>query len=261
MLSNYQFFLVKQADGIATITINHPPANALSSSLLQELSSIFAELEKEKLVKVIIIHGQGRFFAAGADIKEFTSLQTSAAAVDLAQSAQNVFERIEQFPKPVIAAVYGAALGGGLELAMACHLRLVAKTAKLGLPELQLGLIPGFAGSQRLPRYVGVAKATEMILTSEPILGTEAVTFGLANYAFDEEQLMEKAYELAMKLTKKSAISMKLTLEVLSYRKNHSFEASVKKEAELFGSAFASEDAKEGITAFLEKRQPKFQDQ
>jgi enoyl-CoA hydratase len=224
MLSKYQFFLVKQEDHIATVTINHPPANALSSPLLRELSSVFDELENDKDVKVIVLHGQGRFFAAGADIKEFTTVETGADFAKLAQYGQKLFDRIEQFQKPVIAAIHGAALGGGLELAMACHIRLVSETTKLGLPELQLGLIPGFAGSQRLPRYVGVAKAAEMLLTSEPVSGREAVSLGLANHAYHDDELMEKAYELAAKLTKKSAIAMRLAIELLSFVNNKSFE-------------------------------------
>ncbi|MFN7251589.1 MAG: enoyl-CoA hydratase [Anaerobacillus sp.] len=259
-MSKYQYFLVKQEDRIATITINHPPANALSSPLLRELSLVFDEMENNDAVKAIVLHGQGRFFAAGADIKEFTTVETGPDFASLSEYGQKLFDRIERFNKPVIAAIHGAALGGGLELAMACHIRLVSETTKLGLPELQLGLIPGFAGSQRLPRYVGVAKAAEMMLTSEPISGNAAVTLGLANHAYPEEELMEKAYELATKLTKKSAVSMKLALELLSYVNNHSYEEGVKKEAELFGIAFDSEDGQEGIKAFIEKRAPQFKD-
>lgn len=260
-MSKYQFFLVKEEGQVATVTINNPPANALSSPLLQELALIFDELESDNNVKVIILHGQGRFFAAGADIKEFTTVENGTKFMELAQYGQELFNRIEQFKKPVIAAVHGAALGGGLELAMACHIRLVSENAKLGLPELQLGLIPGFAGSQRLPRYVGVAKATEMLLTSEPILGKEATMLGLANHAYDEEILLEKACELARKLVKKSSHSMKLALELMEYVNNYSFQEGVKKEAELFGVAFDSYDGKEGIKAFIEKRPPQFKDQ
>ena len=261
MLSKYQFFLVKEEDRIATITINRPPANALSSPLLQELSAIFDDLENDDKVKVVVLHGHGKFFAAGADIKEFTTVENGAEFEKLAEYGQVLFNSIEQFSKPVIAAVHGAALGGGLELAMACHIRLVSENCKLGLPELQLGLIPGFAGSQRLPRYVGVAKAAEMLLTSEPITGSEAVKLGLANHAYSEEELLEKAYELAQKLTKKSAVSMKLALQLLTYANDYKFQDGVKKEAVLFGEAFESHDGQEGINAFLEKRPAQFKDQ
>ena len=245
-------------DRIATITIQRPPANALSQGLLRELSAVMDEIEPNSEIKVIVIHGEGRFFSAGADIKEFTTISTGEEFSKLALNGQDVFERMEQYPKPIIAAIHGAALGGGLELAMACHIRYVSETAKLGLPELQLGLIPGFAGTQRLPRYVGPAKAAEMMLTSEPISGTEAVEWGLATRAFPEEEVLEKAKELAKKIEKKSPISVKAALHLLNYGKSEKFYLGAKKEAESFGTIFVSEDAKEGIQAFIEKREPVF---
>ncbi|TKC15729.1 enoyl-CoA hydratase [Robertmurraya kyonggiensis] len=245
-------------DRIATITINRPPANALSSGLIRELSGVLDEIEPNNEIRVVLIHGKGRFFSAGADIKEFTEVQTGDAFANLGRNGQDLFERIENFPKPVIAAIHGAALGGGLELAMACHFRLVTEKAKLGLPELQLGLIPGFAGTQRLPRYVGVARAAEMLFTSDPILGTEAVQYGLANHAYPEEELLDQAYAIAKKIAKKSPASLKAAIELLNYGKTKEFYSGVEKEAELFGEVFASEDAKEGISAFIEKRGPQF---
>ena len=165
---------------------------------------------------------------------------------------------MEKFPKPIIAAIHGAALGGGLELAMACHIRLVGENTKLGLPELQLGLIPGYAGTQRLPKYVGVARAAEMLFTSEPITGMEAVQFGLANHAYPENEVLEQALKLAGKIAKKSAGSLKATIQLLNYAKNKEFYEGSKKEVELFGEIFATSDAKEGIQAFIEKREPQF---
>lgn len=243
---------------VATIKVNRPPANALSSRVLKELSAILDEFETNEDVRVILIHGEGRFFSAGADIKEFTTIDTGDEFSNLATYGQDLFERMETFPKPIIAAIHGAALGGGLELAMGCHIRLVAENAKLGLPELQLGLIPGFAGTQRLSRFVGTAKAAELLFTSEPITGIEAAQFGLANHAFPEEQLFEKAYEMARKFAKKSPVSLKAAIKLLNYAKTEEFYEGVKKEAELFGEVFVSEDAKEGISAFIEKREPKF---
>jgi enoyl-CoA hydratase len=253
-----EFLKLQVENHIATITIQRPPANALSTAVLKELSSLLNEIETNDNVRVIVLHGEGRFFSAGADIKEFTSLQNGDEFAKLAEFGQQLFERMENFPKPIIAAIHGAALGGGLELAMACHIRLVTENAKLGLPELQLGIIPGFAGTQRLPRFVGTAKACEMLLTSEPISGTEAVSLGLANRAYPEETLMDEAYKLAEKIAKKSPVSVKATIELLNYGKTEQFHLGVKKEAELFGQVFSSEDAKEGIAAFLEKRQPVF---
>ncbi|WP_100331778.1 enoyl-CoA hydratase [Bacillus xiapuensis] len=243
---------------IAEMTIQHPPANALSKALIAEIDEALNDIEKDPDVRVAIISGEGRFFSAGADIKEFTSIETKERFAELAAYGQRIFERVERFPKPVIAAIHGAALGGGLELAMSCHIRLVTENAKLGLPELSLGLVPGFAGSQRLPRYVGMAKAAEMLLTSEPVSGTEAVQWGLANRAYPEEELLPKARELAAKIAEKSPVSTKAALELLNYSKHAEYYEGVRKEAESFGTVFSSEDAKEGIQAFLEKRRPEF---
>lgn len=243
---------------IATITIQRPPANALSSGLLKELSAVLDEVESNDDIRVIVIHGEGRFFSAGADIKEFTEVKSEEEFSKLGEYGQNLFERMEKFPKPIIAAIHGAALGGGLELAMACHFRLVTENAKLGLPELQLGLIPGFAGSQRLPKYVGVARAAEMLFTSDPISGIEAVQYGLANHAYPENELMENAYKIARKIAKKSPVSISAAIELLNYAKTQEFYSGVKQEAVLFGKVFGSEDGQEGIQAFLDKREPQF---
>jgi enoyl-CoA hydratase len=245
-------------DSIATITIARPPANALSSGLLRELSAVLDEIEPNREIRALVIHGEGRFFSAGADIKEFTTVSTSEGFSDLGKFGQDLFNRMEKFPKPIIAAIHGAALGGGLELAMACHIRLVSETAKLGLPELQLGLIPGFAGTQRLPKYVGVARAAEMLFTAEPITGVEAVQYGLANHAYSEAEVLEKAYKLAGKIVKKSPGSIKAAIELLNYAKTEEFYEGSKRESELFGQVFVSNDGKEGIQAFIEKREPHF---
>lgn len=245
-------------DRVAVLTINKPPANALSSALIQEISSIFNELEHDENVRAIVLKGDGRFFSAGADIKEFTTINSADDFSQLAESGQVIFEKIEQFRKPVIASIHGAALGGGLELAMACHIRYVSENAKLGLPELQLGLVPGFAGSQRLPRYVGMAKAAEMLFTSDSISGKEAVQWGLANAAFPEEELHEASLQLAKKIAAKSPLALSKAIELLNYSKHENYYAGVKKEADSFGDIFVSVDAKEGISAFIEKRQPQF---
>ncbi|PWW17265.1 enoyl-CoA hydratase [Cytobacillus oceanisediminis] len=245
-------------DMVATITIERPPANALSSGLLKELSAVLDEIEPNEEIRVILIHGEGRFFSAGADIKEFTTIESGDDFSSLSIYGQDLFERMEKFPKPIMAAIHGAALGGGLELAMGCHFRLVAENAKLGLPELQLGLIPGFAGTQRLPRFVGAARAAEMLFTSDPITGLEAVQYGLANHAYPEEELLENAYKMAKKIAKKSPGSIKAAIELLNYGKTGKFYEGVKKEAELFGEVFVSKDGQEGISAFIEKREPKF---
>jgi len=256
-----EFLSVKKENYIATITFNRPPANALASAVLKELSNVLADIEQDETVRVIILHGEGRFFSAGADIKEFTTVESAEQFSKLAAIGQEVFEKMESFPKPIIAAIHGAALGGGLELAMACHIRIATKQAKLGLPELQLGLVPGFAGTQRLPRFVGEAKALEMLLTSDPITGEEAARYGLVNQVVEEEELMNVAFQFARKVAQKSPVSVKAAIQLVFHNKNGSFIEGVEKEAQLFGEVFMSEDAKEGIQAFIEKRKPTFKGQ
>lgn len=253
-----EFLKWSNEGGIAEITLQRPPANALSSQVLKELSSVLDEIESNKEIKVLLLRGEGRFFSAGADIKEFTTITSAEDFSDLARLGQKLFDRMEKYPKPIIAAIHGAALGGGLELAMACHFRLVSETAKLGLPELQLGLIPGFAGSQRLPKFVGTARAAEMLFTSEPITGLEAVQYGLANHAYPEEDLLDHAFTLAKKIAKKSIGSLKAAIELLNFSKTNEFYKGADREAELFGQVFMSADGKEGIQAFIEKREPEF---
>ena len=253
-----EFLSWQVEEGVAIATISRPPANALSQGLIKDVDAFLDAVEQDEAVRVIVLHGEGRFFSAGADIKEFTGVSSGEEFAGLANNGQVVFERLETFAKPVIAAIHGAALGGGLELAMGCHMRFVTESAKLGLPELQLGIIPGFAGTQRLPRYVGVAKAAEMMFTSEPISGTEAVQWGLANRAFSDEELLPKTLEIAKKIAKKSPIALKAAIQMLQYSKSPSFHEGVTAEAESFGTVFVSADAKEGIQAFIEKREPVF---
>lgn len=253
-----EFLSWQVEDNVAVVSINRPPANALSKDLINEVNELLDAVEHDDTIRVIVLHGEGRFFSAGADIKEFTSIQTGEEFSNLSKNGQAVFERLETFSKPVIAAIHGAALGGGLELAMSCHMRFVTETAKLGLPELQLGIIPGFAGTQRLPRYVGAAKAAEMMFTSDPISGVEAVQWGLANRSYSDEDLLPKTLELAKKIAKKSPIALKAAIHTLQYSKPASFYEGVAAEAESFGTVFVSEDAKEGIQAFIEKREPVF---
>ncbi|MBD8522412.1 enoyl-CoA hydratase [Lysinibacillus sp. FSL R7-0073] len=253
-----EFLSWKVEDGVANVTIARPPANALSRGIIAEVNAVLDAVEHDDAVRVLVLHGEGRFFSAGADIKEFTGVESGEEFTKLASNGQQVFERLESFPKPVIAAIHGAALGGGLELAMSCHMRFVTESAKLGLPELQLGLIPGFGGTQRLPRYVGVAKAAEMMFTSEPISGTEAVQWGLANRAFSEETLLEETLKIAKSIAKKSPIALKAAIQTLQYAKHASFYEGIEAEAKSFGTVFVTEDAKEGIQAFIEKREPMF---
>ncbi|WP_050615990.1 enoyl-CoA hydratase [Bacillus testis] len=252
------FISYQVEEHIAFVKLDKAPANALSSAVLQELSSVLDQLEDNQETRVIVIQGEGRFFSAGADIKEFTTIADGPEFSKLSAAGQQLFERIETFPKPVLAAIHGAALGGGLELAMACHIRYVSDTAKLGLPELQLGLVPGFAGTQRLPRLIGMAKAAEMMFSSDPITGREAVSWGLANASYPEDELPEAVTSLARKIAAKSPVALKKAIELLNYSKHAQYHEGVKQEAAAFGDIFTSQDAKEGIAAFIEKRKPVF---
>jgi len=244
---------------VAVVSINHEPANALSSNVLKDISTMLDHILEDNEIRAVILHGEGRFFSAGADIKEFVELAKSDGVFSqLAESGQQLFERIENFPIPIIAAIHGAALGGGLELAMSCHLRLVAEDAKLGLPELQLGIIPGFGGTQRLPKYIGTGRALEMMLTSEPISGQEAVKLGLASHAYPQEKLLAEAKGLAQKFAAKSPGSVRAVISLLHSHKTLTYQEGMNLEAKLFGELFKSGDAREGISAFIEKRKPNF---
>ncbi len=245
---------------VAILTLDRPPANALARSIIEALAEQLNEIEVDPSIKAVVIHGEGRFFSAGADIKEFTEVSTPEEFSQLAKNGQDVFARIEASEKPIIAAIHGAALGGGLELAMACHMRIAETGTKFGLPELNLGLIPGFAGTQRLPRLVGTPKATEMILTSEPIDAEEALRWGLVNQVVEPEGALDAAMALAHKASAKSAVSVSAALQSLQLARSGRFEEGVQFEAESFGKVFVSEDAREGISAFIEKRKPNFKD-
>lgn len=250
---------VEIVDRVATVSINNPPANALSQAVLGELSELLDQWENNEEVKVIVLTGAGRFFIAGADIKEFTQLNRDNAEV-MAKKGQALFDRLETFPKPIIAAINGACLGGGLELALACHIRFASPEAMLGLPELNLGLIPGYGGTQRLPRLVGRGKATQMILSSEFVSGEEALRIGLVEAVYPVEQLLAEAQKLAATIAKKSAITLKFALTSIHNTTELSLSKGLEQEAKLFGDAFATEDIKEGVAAFLEKRKPQFVD-
>ena len=173
-----KFVTVAVGDGIATVTLNNPPSNLLTTSVLKELDQTFGKLEADDAVRVIILTASGKFFSPGADIKELAELKTVHQGSELSGRGQALLNRIERFDKPVIAAINGACLGGGLELAMACHMRVAAAGLLLGLPEIKLGLIPGFGGTQRLPRIIGPSKAAELILTGETVNSEEALTLG-----------------------------------------------------------------------------------
>lgn len=251
-----QFIATKVEDKIATLTINNPPVNALSRRVMEELDKTFGELGE---AKVVVITGAGSFFSAGADIKELAGITSLEEAERFSLWYNDTLRRLETSERPIIAAINGHCLGGGLELAMACHFRLASEAARLGHPEINLGIIPGAGGTQRLPRLVGRAKAVEMLLTGEPLSAQEARACGLVNHVTKQELLLEEAQFLAKRLCAKPAAAVSLILEALEGMAM-SLEEALALEARLFGHAFTTEDSKEGLKAFLEKRTPHFKD-
>jgi enoyl-CoA hydratase len=244
---------------VAVVTFNRPHVlNALNKAMLGELDRATAELASDDSVRVVILTGAGdRSFVAGADIKELAA-QTAISGRELALAGQRLFDRIENLGKPVIAAINGFALGGGCELAMACTLRIAADTARLGQPEINLGLIPGYAGSQRLARLVGKGKALEMMLTGAPISAAEAERAGLVNRVVPAAALMDDARALAAQLAGNAPIATRYILDAVNRGLDMPFAEASAFEAALFGLAMATDDMREGTAAFLEKRKPAF---
>ena len=258
---NYQDLLLEISDGIATITVNRPQAmNAINLSTLQELANAVQLLIKASDVRVVIITGAGsKAFIAGGDISMLVGLDPCGAR-DLALLAQGVCTAIEQSAKPFIAAVNGYALGGGCELAMGCDIRIAADTARFGQPEINIGTLPGFGGSQRLPRLVGKGRALEMVLTGEMIDAQEAWRIGLVNKVVPADELQSVVRELALKLAAKSTVAMKFCKEAVQNGLEMDLPNACRYEADLFALSFATADQKEGMSAFLEKRKPVFGD-
>jgi len=246
------------ADGHAVVTVDRPDKlNALNQEVIEQLDSVFAEAEVNPAVRGVVLTGAGdKAFVAGADIGQFRSLG-SADAERFALRGQAVFSRIERLPKPVVAAINGFALGGGCELALACHFRIASESARLGQPEINLGIIPGYGGTQRLPRLVGSGRALEMILTGDQISATRALGIGLVNRVVSAECLLEESLAFLRKITSRSPAAIRLALEAVRSAAGDP-DAGMQNEAALFGQAFDTEDAHEGVTAFLEKRAPRF---
>ncbi|GMX61105.1 enoyl-CoA hydratase-related protein [Paenibacillus elgii] len=249
-------------NGIAVVTLNRPKAlNALNAQTLRELEWVLQEVERNPQARVAIITGAGdKAFAAGADIGEMKG-KTPLEARRFAQLGQSVFAGIENLDKPVIAAINGFALGGGCELAMACDIRLASENAVLGQPEINLGLIPGFGGSQRLPRLIGKGMAKELLLTGNSISAIRAAELGLVNDVYPQEELLPKAHKLAAQIMAKSRVAVSLLKKAVNEGMEMDENKAYAFEAELFGLMFAAEDSKEGIHAFLEKRNAEFKDQ
>lgn len=245
---------------VAVVTLNHPPANTLTPDLLVELEATFDALRSDDTVKVVVLTGSGRFFIAGADIRVLASIPSSREGTEMAMRGQALFNKIEAFEKPVIAAINGACLGGGLELAMCCHIRLAAEGARLGQPEINLGIMPGFGGTQRLARLIGRSKATELILTGDHVSAQEAKELGLVSQVIPPEDLLRQAQGLAHRIASKSQSAVRASLRGIHEGAELGLREGLALEARLFGGLCDTEDKKEGVAAFLEKRQPRFKD-
>lgn len=244
---------------ILTITINRPDKlNALNTTVIRELHETLKQASNDSTVRVVIITGAGeKAFVAGADIAEFAHF-TPAQGEELSRNGQHlVFDYIENYTKPIIAAINGFALGGGLELALSCHVRVASSHAKMGLPELNLGVIPGYGGTQRLAQIIGKGRAFEMILTSDMITADEGLKYNLVNHVCNLEDLMAKATEIATKMASKSPLALAAAIRAVNanYKDGiNGFETEIKE----FGNSFGTNDFKEGVTAFLEKRKAEF---
>jgi enoyl-CoA hydratase len=255
----FDHLLFERDGAVAIVTINRPTVlNALNSQTLDELHRVILELKQDDGARVVILTGAGdKSFVAGADINEL-ALQTPISGREHALAGQQVFDAIENMGKPVIAAINGYALGGGCELAMACTLRIAADTAKLGQPEITLGLLPGYAGTQRLPRLVGTGKALEMILTGALIGAEEAQQIGLVNRVVPAAWLMVQTRKLADQLATSAPIAMRYIISAVNKGVEMPFADACQYEATLFGLIASTDDMREGTTAFLEKRKPEF---
>lgn len=256
---DYENILLNQEENILTITINRPnQLNALNIATILELHNALANANSDATVKVIILTGSGtKAFVAGADIKEFANFDVVQGETLAKNGHDLLFDFVENLSTPVIAAVNGFALGGGLELAMASHFRIASSNAKMGLPEVSLGVIPGYGGTQRLPQLVGKGKAMEMIMTANMLTADKAKEYGLVNHVVEQEQLLPLAMKLASKIARNSSVAIANAINAV----NANFKDGVNgfmTEITNFGNCFGTEDFTEGTTAFLEKRKPNF---
>lgn len=256
---NYQNLLIEIKNKVAVITLNRPDKlNALNAQTMDELKNAFEEVTNNEDVFVVILTGSGeKAFVAGADIKELNMLD-AISGKEFSEKGQEVFNIIENLNKPVIAAVNGFALGGGCEIALACHIRLASENAKFGQPEVNLGIIPGYGGTQRLTRLINSGRAMEYILTGSMIDANEAYRIGLVNHVYPQNELMNKAFEMANKIISKSQYAVKQAIKAVNIVDEVSGKEGLNYEASLFGLCCGTEDFKEGTSAFLEKRKPEF---
>ncbi|HEY7513118.1 MAG TPA: enoyl-CoA hydratase-related protein [Vicinamibacteria bacterium] len=257
---SYENLLLDKKDGVAVVTVNRPDKlNALNDRTMAEIAAVFDSLAADVDVKGVILTGAGeKAFVAGADIGELAK-QSPVQGKERSIHGQKILDRIENFPKPVVAAVNGFALGGGCELAMACHVRVASESARLGTPEVKLGIMCGYAGTQRLPRLVGKGRALEILLTGEMVDAAEALRIGLVNKVVAKGELLAEAEALLRKMLANGPISLRFTIEAVNAGLEMPLDEAQYLEATLFGLICTTEDMKEGTKAFLEKRSAKFQ--
>ncbi len=258
MSQSYETLLLDRRDRVAVITINRPgKRNALNIQTRAEGAAILDELRADDSVRVVVITGAGdKAFIAGADIAEFAG-RTAISQREI-MLERGLFNAVDTFPKPIIAMVNGYCLGGGCEVALACDIRVASETASFGQPEINLGIIPGGGGTQRLPRLVGEGKAMEMILTGEIIDAQTAFNLGLVNHVVPADQLEIKTMEIANRMAEKSPIALRLAKEAIKLASRSNLDEGLRREVDLFALCFSSEDKDEGVKAFLEKRKPDF---
>lgn len=254
MKINYEKLVVEKEDRVVVAAINNPPANAMGQAVLKDLDDLLDACLEDDGVRAIVITGTGeKLFCAGADISEIQ------AGIKPKYNGGNIYSKIENYPKVVIAAIQGSALGGGLELLCVCHLRIMSESAKVGLTEVKLGIMPGWGGTQRLPRYIGKTKALEMMLTGDTITAHEALALGLVNKVVPASAVLDEAKALAKKLAAGAPIAQREILKAVNRGLQASIEEGLKVESAGIAVVVSSEDAKEGGKAFFEKRPPNFQ--
>ena len=256
---SHETLIVERSDRIATITLDRPPMNPISTQLIDEMHSVLDDIENDIEMRAVILTGAGeKAFCAGADIAEFGQAFSEGSVKDLVMTRHRMFTRIERFPKPVIAAINGYALGGGCELAMSCHLRLMADVATVGQPEINLGIIPGYGGTQRLPRLVGRTNAYELLFLGDRIPAERALEIGLVNKVSSADSLLDDARELAGRLAKQAPIAIKLIIDCVNRGLETTIDNGLEIEADNVVLVSATEDAMEGTMAFMEKRPADF---
>jgi enoyl-CoA hydratase len=258
-MTDFPLLLIERADHVAVVTINRPDKlNALNREVINQLSLCMRELDGDRETRCVILTGAGeKAFVAGADISEFAHFGVDEGKALSGEGHRKLFDLVEEMKTPVIAAVNGFALGGGLELAMSCHIRVAADHARMGLPEVSLGVIPGYGGTQRLPKLIGKGRALELIATAQMIDAATALNYGLVNHVVTQAELMNKCAEIARRIVKNSPMAIGLAIAAVNASDDQGADG-FEEEIHLFGEAFGTADFREGTSAFLEKRKPDF---